>query len=223
VDNIFRFVQAGSEVSTLLGRMPSAMSYQPTLASEVGSFQERIVATHSGSITSIQAVYVPADDLTDPAPVVIFSHLDAVTVLSREMSTKGIYPAVDPFQSTSKALDPKYISADHYNLAMEVKALLNRYKELQDLIAIMGLDELSLEDKAVVQRSRRVEKFLSQPFSVATVFTRIPGQYVALADTIRCFRLLLSGELDTADEGDFYMKGIIEAEVIEKARNAKAE
>jgi F-type H+-transporting ATPase subunit beta len=181
VDNVFRFLQAGSEVSTLLGRMPSAVGYQPTLATEMGSFQERIVATYSGSITSIQAVYVPADDLTDPAPVVIFGHLDAVTVLSRALTAKGIYPAVDPFNSTSLLLDPRYISQEHFLVTSSVKQLLQRYKELQDIIAILGLEELSNQDRLSVARARKVEKFLSQPFFVAEVFSRIPGKYVKLS------------------------------------------
>ena len=207
VDNIFRFVQAGSEVSTLLGRMPSAVGYQPTLASEIGSFQERIVATHKGSITSIQAVYVPADDLTDPAPVVIFSHLDAVTVLSRDLSSKGIYPAVDPFESTSKSLNPSYISQEHYNLANRVKQVLQRYKELQDLISVLGYDELSDSDQLAVDRARKIERYLSQPFYVASIFTNVPGVYVNLADAMDCFRAIIDGEVDHVNENDFYMIG----------------
>ena len=207
VDNVFRFLQAGSEVSTLLGRMPSAVGYQPTLATEMGAFQERIVASVTGSITSIQAVYVPADDLTDPAPAVIFTHLDAVTVLSRPLASKGIYPAVDPLNSTSKMLDPEYLEPDHFKIAQEVKQLLQRYKELQDVIAILGLEELSDADKLTVERARKVEKFLSQPFSVAEVFTRIPGRYVTLAETVDGFTQIVSGELDSLAEGAFYLKG----------------
>ena len=207
VDNVFRFLQAGSEVSTLLGRMPSAVGYQPTLASEMGSFQERIVATKTGSITSIQAIYVPADDLTDPAPVVIFGHLDAVSVLSRNLAAKGIYPAVDPFNSTSKLLDPAVLKPEHYCTALEVKQILQRYKELQDVIAILGLEELSDEDRTVVDRARKVERFLSQPFFVAEVFTRIQGRYVSLADTVSGFSQIVNGELDAYSEGSFYLKG----------------
>ena len=207
VDNVFRFLQAGSEVSTLLGRMPSAVGYQPTLATEMGAFQERIVASVSGSITSIQAVYVPADDLTDPAPAVIFTHLDAVTVLSRPLASKGIYPAVDPLNSTSKMLDPEYLEPKHFCIAQEVKQLLQRYKELQDVIAILGLEELSDADKLIVERARKVEKFLSQPFSVAEVFTRIPGRYVTLDETVEGFSQIVSGELDSIAEGAFYLKG----------------
>jgi F-type H+-transporting ATPase subunit beta len=209
VDNVFRFLQAGSEVSTLLGRMPSAVGYQPTLSTEMGSFQERIVATNAGSITSIQAIYVPADDLTDPAPVVIFGHLDAVTVLSRALASKGIYPAVDPFNSTSKMLDPSYVRQDHFCVATDVKQMLQRYKELQDVIAILGLEELSDVDRVVVDRARKVERFLSQPFFVAEVFTRIEGRYVSLNDTILGFNKIVTGELDTCSEGSFYLKGAI--------------
>jgi F-type H+-transporting ATPase subunit beta len=207
VDNVFRFLQAGSEVSTLLGRMPSAVGYQPTLSTEMGSFQERIVATDAGSITSIQAIYVPADDLTDPAPVVIFGHLDAVTVLSRALASKGIYPAVDPFYSTSKMLDPIYVSQEHFCVATEVTQMLQRYKELQDVIAILGLEELSDQDRIIVDRSRKIERYLSQPFFVAEVFTRIQGAYVSLSDTIKWFSLIVSGSLDTWPEGKFYLKG----------------
>jgi len=207
VDNVFRFLQAGSEVSTLLGRMPSAVGYQPTLASEMGSFQERIVATKAGSITSIQAIYVPADDLTDPAPVVIFGHLDAVTVLSRNLAAKGIYPAVDPFNSTSKMLDPAFLKQEHYCTATDVKQMLQRYKELQDVIAILGLEELSDADRTIVDRARKVERFLSQPFFVAEVFTRIQGRYVSLADTVTGFSQIVGGELDVYSEGAFYLKG----------------
>merc|ERR1719510_1595788 len=209
VDNVFRFLQAGSEVSTLLGRMPSAVGYQPTLSTEMGSFQERIVATNAGSITSIQAIYVPADDLTDPAPVVIFGHLDAVTVLSRALASKGIYPAVDPFNSTSKMLDPSYVKQEHFCVATDVKQMLQRYKELQDVIAILGLEELSDQDRIVVDRARKVERFLSQPFFVAEVFTRIQGRYVSLNDTIIGFSQIVTGELDVWSEGAFYLKGAI--------------
>jgi F-type H+-transporting ATPase subunit beta len=209
IDNVYRFVQAGSEVSTLLGRMPSAVGYQPTLASDMGSVQERIVATMIGSITSIQAIYVPADDLTDPAPVVIFGHLDAVTVLSRGLASKGIYPAVDPFNSTSKMLDPLVLTGSHYCTATDVKKLLQRYKELQDLIAILGLDELSDEDRTVVGRARKVERFLSQPFFVAEIFTRMEGRYVSLADTVDGFQQIVDGAYDDLNEGKFYLKGDI--------------
>ena len=197
IDNVFRFLQAGSEVSTLLGRMPSAVGYQPTLSTEMGSFQERIVATKAGSITSIQAIYVPADDLTDPAPVVIFGHLDAITVLSRGLASKGIYPAVDPFNSTSKMLDPSYVKQEHFYVATNVKQMLQRYKELQDVIAILGLEELSNQDRVVVNRARKMERFLSQPFFVAEIFTRIKGRYVCLNDTIIGFSKIVNGELDT--------------------------
>lgn len=207
VDNVFRFLQAGSEVSTLLGRMPSAVGYQPTLATEMGSFQERITATLAGSITSIQAIYVPADDLTDPAPVVIFGHLDAITVLSRALASKGIYPAVDPFNSTSKILDPSYLTQQHFCVAFEVKQILQRYKELQDVIAILGLEELSDSDRLIVDRARKVERFLSQPFFVAEVFTRIQGRYVSLESTVTGFSQIVSGEFDSISEGLFYLKG----------------
>lgn len=207
VDNVFRFVQAGSEVSTLLGRMPSAVGYQPTLTTEMGSFQERIVATLIGSITSIQAIYVPADDLTDPAPVVIFGHLDAITVLSRNLAAKGIYPAVDPYNSTSKMSDPNYLTPQHYLTSKQSIVQLQRYKELQDLIAILGLEELSESDKTLVLRARKIERFLSQPFFVAQVFTRIEGQYVRLDDTILDFKQILSGELDILLESQFYLVG----------------
>jgi F-type H+-transporting ATPase subunit beta len=209
VDNVFRFVQAGSEVSTLLGRMPSAVGYQPTLSTEMGSFQERIVATLTGSITSIQAIYVPADDLTDPAPVVIFGHLDAITVLSRALASKGIYPAVDPFNSTSKMLDPSYVKQEHFCVASDVQQMLQRYKELQDLIAILGLEELSYQDRIVVDRARKIERFLSQPFFVAEVFTRMEGRYVSLDDTIMGFTQIVTGELDAQSEGAFYLIGAI--------------
>jgi F-type H+-transporting ATPase subunit beta len=209
VDNVFRFVQAGSEVSTLLGRMPSAVGYQATLSTEMGSFQERIVATLTGSITSIQAIYVPADDLTDPAPVVIFGHLDATTVLSRIKASKGIYPAVDPFNSTSKMLAPGYVKQEHFCIANDVKQMLQRYKEVQDVIAILGLEELSDQDRILVDRARKVERFLSQPFFVAEVFTRIQGRYVSLNDTIIGFTKIVTGELDAQPEGAFYFKGAL--------------
>jgi len=207
IDNVFRFLQAGSEVSTLLGRMPSAVGYQATLASDMGIVQERIVATLSGSITSIQAVYVPADDLTDPAPVVIFGHLDAVTVLSRALASKGIYPAVDPFNSTSKLLDPAVLSRSHYCVAFGVKQLLQRYKELQDVIAILGLEELSDQDRLVVNRARKVERFLSQPFFVAEVFTRLPGKYVSLSQSVLDFNRIITGSMDYYQESVFYLQG----------------
>ncbi len=214
IDNIFRFTQAGSEVSALLGRMPSAVGYQPTLASEMGELQERITSTKSGSITSVQAIYVPADDLTDPAPATTFAHLDATTVLSRQISSLGIYPAIDPLDSTSRILDPRVLGDDHYNTAQDVKILLQRYKELQDIIAILGMDELSDEDKEVVHRSRRVQRYMSQPFFVAQQFTGAEGRYVSIEDTIRGFRMILDGELDKYPEGAFAYKGAIE-EVIE--------
>jgi len=209
IDNVFRFLQAGSEVSTLLGRMPSAVGYQPTLSTDMGSFQERIVATSAGSITSIQAIYVPADDLTDPAPVVIFGHLDGITVLSRGLASKAIYPAVDPFNSTSKMLDPSYVKQEHFYLALNVKQILQRYKELQDVIAILGLEELSNQDLLVVNRARKIERFLSQPFFVAEIFTRIQGSYVCLNDTIIGFSQIVNGSLDIWSEGGFYLKGTI--------------
>merc|ERR1719442_186758 len=208
VDNVFRFLQAGSEVSTLLGRIPSAVGYQPTLAAEMASFQERLVATRAGSITSIQAVYVPADDLTDPAPVVIFSHLDAVTVLSRALASKGIFPSVDPFNSTSK-LDSSTLSAQHFCVSADLKQILQRYKELQDVIAILGIEDLSESDRLVVSRARKMERFLSQPFFVAEIFTRIPGRYVKLSDTVVGFAQIIGGELDACSEGAFYLKGAI--------------
>ncbi len=218
VDNIFRFSQAGSEVSALLGRMPSAVGYQPTLATEMGALQERITSTKHGSITSVQAVYVPADDLTDPAPAATFAHLDATTVLSRAITEKGIYPAVDPLDSTSRALQPGIVGDEHYALAREVQRILQRYKDLQDIIAILGMDELSEEDKILVNRARRIEKFLSQPFHVAEVFTGVPGKYVKLQDSIRSFKEILSGRLDHLPEQSFYMKGDID-EVIASARD----
>ena len=216
IDNIFRFVQAGSEVSALLGRMPSAVGYQPTLASEMGGLQERITSTKDGSITSIQAIYVPADDLTDPAPATTFAHLDATTVLSRVLASKGIYPAVDPLDSTSTMLQPWIVGEEHYNCAQSVKQTLQRYKELQDIIAILGLDELSEEDRLIVARARKIERFLSQPFFVAEVFTGSPGKYVSLSETIRGFNLILSGKFDNLPEQAFYLVGDIE-EAIEKA------
>ena len=217
IDNIFRFIQAGSEVSALLGRMPSAVGYQPTLAYDVGSLQERITSTKKGSITSVQAVYVPADDLTDPAPATTFAHLDATTVLSRDIVEKGIYPAVDPLDSTSNILDPRIIGEEHYNVAREVQEILQEYKDLQDIIAILGMDELSEEDKIVVNRARRIERFLSQPFFVAEQFTGTPGQYVELDDTIRGFKGILEGRYDDLPEEAFYMVGTIE-DAVEKAK-----
>jgi len=220
IDNIFRFVQAGAEVSALLGRMPSAVGYQPTLATEMGGLQERITSTNSGSITSIQAVYVPADDLTDPAPATTFSHLDATTVLSRNLAAKGIYPAVDPLDSTSTMLQVAIVGQEHYGTAQNVKETLQRYKELQDIIAILGLDELSEEDRLVVARARKVERFLSQPFFVAEIFTGSPGKYVSLAETIKGFNMILAGELDELPEQSFYLVGNID-EAIEKAKSLK--
>jgi F-type H+-transporting ATPase subunit beta len=209
IDNIFRFVQAGSEVSALLGRIPSAVGYQPTLATEMGRFQERITSTQDGSITSIQAVYVPADDLTDPAPATTFAHLDATTVLSRNLASKGIYPAVDPLNSTSTILQPWIVGDQHYECAQRVKQTLQRYKELQDIIAILGLEELSEEDRKIVARARKIERFLSQPFFVAEVFTGSPGIYVKLSDTIQGFQIILIGELDDLPEQAFYLIGDI--------------
>jgi F-type H+-transporting ATPase subunit beta len=218
VDNIFRFVQAGSEVSALLGRMPSAVGYQPTLTTEMGALQERITSTTLGSITSIQAVYVPADDLTDPAPATTFAHLDATTVLSRGLAAKGIYPAVDPLDSTSTMLQVDIVGEEHYKTAQNIKETLQRYKELQDIIAILGIDELSDEDKLTVARARKVERFLSQPFFVAEVFTGSPGKYVSLEDSIKGFTMILNGELDDLPEQAFYLVGNID-EAIEKAKN----
>ena len=220
IDNIFRFVQAGAEVSALLGRMPSAVGYQPTLATEMGGLQERITSTTEGSITSIQAVYVPADDLTDPAPATTFAHLDATTVLSRGLASKGIYPAVDPLDSTSTMLQPAIVGEVHYAIAQRIKSTLQRYKELQDIIAILGLDELSEEDRQTVARARKVERFLSQPFFVAEIFTGSPGKYVSLADAIDGFTQLLEGKLDDIPEQSFYLVGNL-AEVIEKAEKLK--
>lgn len=222
IDNIFRFVQAGSEVSALLGRMPSAVGYQPTLGTDVGDLQERITSTLEGSITSIQAVYVPADDLTDPAPATTFAHLDGTTVLSRGLAAKGIYPAVDPLGSTSTMLQPSIVGGDHYDTARAVQATLQRYKELQDIIAILGLDELSEDDRLTVARARKIERFLSQPFFVAEVFTGSPGKYVTLEKTISGFKRILSGELDALPEQAFYMVGDIE-EAIAKGEKLKAE
>lgn len=222
VDNIFRFTQAGSEVSALLGRMPSAVGYQPTLATEMGAMQERITSTKSGSITSVQAVYVPADDLTDPAPATTFAHLDATTVLSRKLASLGIYPAVDPLDSTSRILAPEIIGDEHYNCAQRVKEILQRYKELQDIIAILGLDELSEEDKMVVARARKVQRFLSQPFHVAEQFTGIPGVFVNIEDTIKGFNMIMDGEMDDYPEAAFNLKGTIE-EVREAGEKMLAE
>jgi len=220
VDNIFRFIQAGSEVSALLGRMPSAVGYQPTLGTDVGALQERITSTKSGSITSVQAVYVPADDLTDPAPAATFAHLDATTVLSRQISELGIYPAVDPLDSTSRILDPNVIGQEHYEVARGVQEILQRYKELQDIIAILGMEELSDDDKLTVARARKVQRFLSQPFFVAETFTGTPGKYVPLKETIRGFKEILSGKHDDLPEAAFYMVGTID-DVVESARNMK--
>ena len=218
VDNIYRYTLAGTEVSALLGRMPSAVGYQPTLAEEMGVLQERITSTKTGSITSIQAVYVPADDLTDPSPATTFSHLDATVVLSRDIASKGIYPAIDPLDSTSRQLDPLVIGAEHYEVARGVQTVLQRYAELKDIIAILGMDELSEEDKQTVARARKIERFLSQPFHVAEVFTGAPGKYVSLKDTIRGFQGILAGEYDELPEQAFYMVGSID-EAIEKAKN----
>jgi F-type H+/Na+-transporting ATPase subunit beta len=210
VDNIFRFSQAGSEVSALLGRSPSAVGYQPTLAAEMGNLQERITSTKNGSITSFQAVYVPADDLTDPAPANTFAHLDSTIVLERRIAELGIYPAVDPLASTSKALDPEVVGREHFEVARGVQNVLQRYKDLQDIIAILGLDELSPEDKLTVYRARKIQKFLSQPFNVAEVFTGFPGKIVKVEDTIKGFKMILDGELDHVDENDFGYKGGID-------------
>src|ERR1700751_5763432 len=221
IDNIFRFTQAGSEVSALLGRMPSAVGYQPNLATEMGELQERITSTKKGSITSVQAIYVPADDYTDPAPATAFAHLDATTVLSRDIAALGIYPAVDPLASTSRILDPHIVGDDHYSTAQMVKGTLQRYKDLQDIIAILGIDELSDEDKLAVARARKIQKFLSQPFHVAEQFTGIQGRYVKIADTVRSFQGILEGKYDDVPEQAFYMKGAIE-EVLETAEKLKA-
>ncbi|WP_419907980.1 F0F1 ATP synthase subunit beta [Hoeflea sp.] len=222
IDNIFRFTQAGSEVSALLGRIPSAVGYQPTLATDMGTMQERITTTNKGSITSVQAVYVPADDLTDPAPATSFAHLDATTVLNRAISEKGIYPAVDPLDSTSRMLDPMIVGQEHYDVARQVQSILQRYKSLQDIIAILGMDELSEEDKMTVARARKIERFLSQPFFVAEVFTGSPGQLVDLDDTIKSFKGLVDGEYDHLPEAAFYMVGGID-QAIEKAQKLAAE
>jgi len=222
IDNIFRFTQAGSEVSALLGRMPSAVGYQPTLATEMGELQERICSTRKGSITSVQAIYVPADDLTDPAPATAFAHLDATTVLSRAISELGIYPAVDPLDSTSRMLDPLIVGADHYNIARAVQKILQRYKDLQDIIAILGMDELSDEDKLIVQRARKIQRFLSQPFFVAETFTGQAGRYVKVADTIEGFRQIVQGKHDDVTEQAFFMVGTID-EALEKAEKIRAQ
>jgi len=222
IDNIFRFTQAGSEVSALLGRMPSAVGYQPTLATEMGELQERITSTKTGSITSVQAIYVPADDLTDPAPATTFAHLDATTVLSRQIASLGLYPAIDPLDSTSRILDPRVLGHDHYTTAQDVKALLQRYKELQDIIAILGMDELSDDDKLIVGRARRAQRYMSQPFFVAEQFTGMKGKYVKIEDTIRGFRMILSGELDHIPESAFTYVGVIE-EAIERGEKMRKE
>jgi F-type H+-transporting ATPase subunit beta len=221
VDNIFRFTQAGSEVSALLGRIPSAVGYQPTLGTDMGNLQERITTTQKGSITSVQAVYVPADDLTDPAPATTFAHLDATTVLSRQIAELGIYPAVDPLDSTSRILEPRTVGQDHYDIAREVQRILQSYKSLQEIIAILGMDELSEEDKLTVTRARKIQRFLSQPFHVAEIFTGTPGKFVDLEDTIKSFRAILDGEYDDLPEAAFYMCGGID-EVIEKAKQMAA-
>jgi F-type H+-transporting ATPase subunit beta len=220
VDNIFRFTQAGAEVSTLLGRMPSAVGYQPNLATEMGELQERITSTTKGSVTSVQAIYVPADDLTDPAPATTFAHLDATTVLSRQLTELGIYPAVDPLASTSRILDPHVVGEDHYAVAQGVKQLLQRYKDLQDIIAILGIDELSEDDKLAVARARKVQKFLSQPFHVAEIFTGFKGEYVKIADTIKGFKEIIEGKHDDIPEQAFYMVGTID-QVLAKAEKMK--
>jgi F-type H+-transporting ATPase subunit beta len=221
IDNIFRFTQAGSEVSALLGRMPSAVGYQPTLANEMGELQERITSTTKGSITSIQAIYVPADDLTDPAPATTFSHLDATTVLSRSLAELGIYPAVDPLDSTSRILDPLIVGEEHYAVARQVQVILQKYKELQDIIAILGMEELSDEDKLTVARARKMQRFLSQPFFVAEAFTGTPGKYVPIKETIRGFKEIIEGRYDDIPEQAFYMVGPID-EVLEKAKKLQA-
>jgi F-type H+-transporting ATPase subunit beta len=220
IDNIFRFTQAGSEVSALLGRMPSAVGYQPTLLSEMGQLQERITSTRKGSITSVQAIYVPADDYTDPAPATTFAHLDATTNLSRAIAELGIYPAVDPLASSSRILDPRIIGEEHYNVARAVKQILQRYKDLQDIIAILGIDELSETDKLTVSRARKIQKFLSQPFFVAEQFTGYKGKYVSIADTVKGFKEIVDGKHDDVPEQAFYLAGTIE-EVLERAREQK--
>jgi F-type H+-transporting ATPase subunit beta len=222
VDNIFRFTQAGSEVSALLGRIPSAVGYQPTLATDLGALQERITTTQKGSITSVQAIYVPADDLTDPAPATSFAHLDATTVLNRSIAEKGIYPAVDPLDSTSRMLSPIVVGEEHYQVSRQVQSILQRYKSLQDIIAILGMDELSEEDKLTVARARKIERFLSQPFFVAEVFTGSPGKFVSLEDTIKGFKDLCAGKYDHLPEAAFYMVGNIE-EAVAKAQKLAAE
>jgi F-type H+-transporting ATPase subunit beta len=221
IDNIFRFTQAGAEVSALLGRIPSAVGYQPTLATDMGALQERITSTKKGSITSVQAIYVPADDLTDPAPATSFAHLDATTVLSRQIAELGIYPAVDPLDSTSRSLDPRIVGDEHYLVAREVQRILQTYKSLQDIIAILGMDELSEEDKLVVARARKIQRFLSQPFHVAEIFTGFPGVFVPIADTVRSFKAICAGEYDHLPEGAFYMVGTIE-DAVKKAESMKA-
>ena len=221
IDNIFRFVQAGSEVSTLLGRMPSAVGYQPTLASEMAELQERITSTKRGSITSLQAIYVPADDITDPAPAATMAHLDATTVLDRRILEKGIYPAVDPLRSTSRILDPAVVGEEHYQVARGVQEILQRYRDLQDIIAILGIEELSDEDRTIVERARRIERFLSQPFFVAEVFTSRPGRYVPLRETVRSFREIIEGKHDSLPEQAFYMVGGIDEVVARAAELAK--
>ena len=218
IDNIFRFTQAGSEVSALLGRMPSAVGYQPTLATEMGELQERIASTKNGSVTSVQAVYVPADDLTDPAPATTFAHLDATTVLSRKIVEQGIYPAVDPLESTSRILEADVVGEEHYEVANKVIAILQKYKELQDIIAILGMEELSEEDKLTVNRARKIQRFLSQPFHVAENFTGVPGKYVPLKDTIKGFQAIINGDMDSYPEAAFFNVGTIE-EVAEKAKS----
>jgi len=220
IDNIFRFVQAGSEVSALLGRMPSAVGYQPTLGTEMGGLQERITSTKAGSITSVQAIYVPADDLTDPAPATTFAHLDATTVLSRQIAELGLYPAVDPLDSTSRILDPQIVGEEHYAVARAVQKILQRYKDLQDIIAILGIDELSEEDKITVSRARKIQRFLSQPFFVAEAFTGRKGVYVKIEDTIRGFRMIIDGELDHVGEQQFYMAGGID-EVLDRYEKSR--
>ena len=222
IDNIFRFVQAGSEVSALLGRMPSAVGYQPTLATEVGELQERIASTNKGSVTSVQAVYVPADDLTDPAPATTFAHLDATTVLSRKIVEQGIYPAVDPLESTSRILEEDVVGKEHYETARQVQAMLQKYKELQDIIAILGMEELSDEDKVTVYRARKIQRFLSQPFHVAENFTGVPGKYVPVKETIRGFRAIIDGEMDEYPEAAFFNVGTID-EAVEKAKKLMAQ
>ncbi len=217
IDNIYRFIQAGSEVSALLGRIPAAVGYQPTLATELGALEERIASTKNGSITSVQAIYVPADDLTDPAPATTFSHLDATTVLSRQIAELGIYPAINPLESSSRILDPRVIGDEHYNVARRVQEILQRYKELQDIIAILGMEELSEEDKTTVFRARKIQRFLSQPMSVAEIFTGIPGKYIKLEDTIKSFKAIIDGEADHLPEGAFFMTGTIK-DVLEQSK-----